>query len=235
MNMTNQPLNEEELFQLEHFMLYRSFTESDDMDDRPYVEGFDEGILCLNELDGFLTAIVSGPIMVPPSVWMQFLWGDDEPVFDSDDDFNMFFSLLSKHMNTITVTLMEQPERFYPLFECREVDGKDIFIVDEWCEGYMRAVSINEPLWLGQSIQHDQHLEAIRGFTQATDWRGCDETPLDKGNERAEVVWHAAFLIHQFWLNVRSSDLPEVKQSKVGRNDPCPCGSGKKYKKCCLH
>ena len=21
----------------------------------------------------------------------------------------------------------------------------------------------------------------------------------------------------------------------VGRNDPCPCGSGKKYKKCCLH
>lgn len=21
----------------------------------------------------------------------------------------------------------------------------------------------------------------------------------------------------------------------IGRNDPCPCGSGKKYKKCCLH
>ena len=25
-----------------------------------------------------------------------------------------------------------------------------------------------------------------------------------------------------------------VKENKVGRNDPCPCGSGKKYKKCCL-
>ncbi|MEF3168618.1 MAG: SEC-C domain-containing protein [Deltaproteobacteria bacterium] len=24
------------------------------------------------------------------------------------------------------------------------------------------------------------------------------------------------------------------KYPKVGRNDPCPCGSGKKYKKCCL-
>jgi uncharacterized protein YecA (UPF0149 family) len=23
-------------------------------------------------------------------------------------------------------------------------------------------------------------------------------------------------------------------KSKTGRNDPCPCGSGKKYKKCCL-
>ena len=26
---------------------------------------------------------------------------------------------------------------------------------------------------------------------------------------------------------------PVVKQKKVGRNDPCPCGSGLKYKKCC--
>lgn len=23
--------------------------------------------------------------------------------------------------------------------------------------------------------------------------------------------------------------------AKVGRNDPCPCGSGKKYKKCCVN
>ncbi|MFA7705765.1 MAG: SEC-C metal-binding domain-containing protein [Candidatus Omnitrophota bacterium] len=25
----------------------------------------------------------------------------------------------------------------------------------------------------------------------------------------------------------------QSQQPKVGRNDPCPCGSGKKYKKCC--
>jgi preprotein translocase subunit SecA len=35
------------------------------------------------------------------------------------------------------------------------------------------------------------------------------------------------------------SDEPQKQQTvvrngeKVGRNDPCPCGSGKKYKKCC--
>ncbi|MFK0570544.1 YchJ family protein [Endozoicomonas sp.] len=28
-------------------------------------------------------------------------------------------------------------------------------------------------------------------------------------------------------------NLPQTKTSQVGRNDPCPCGSGKKYKKCC--
>ena len=26
---------------------------------------------------------------------------------------------------------------------------------------------------------------------------------------------------------------PVVNTNKVGRNDPCPCGSGKKYKQCC--
>jgi SWIM/SEC-C metal-binding protein len=26
---------------------------------------------------------------------------------------------------------------------------------------------------------------------------------------------------------------PKHTEKKVGRNDPCPCGSGKKYKKCC--
>jgi preprotein translocase subunit SecA len=26
---------------------------------------------------------------------------------------------------------------------------------------------------------------------------------------------------------------PIINKDKVGRNDPCPCGSGKKYKKCC--
>ena len=26
---------------------------------------------------------------------------------------------------------------------------------------------------------------------------------------------------------------PVRREKKVGRNDPCPCGSGKKYKKCC--
>lgn len=30
-----------------------------------------------------------------------------------------------------------------------------------------------------------------------------------------------------------SANTPYVAQEKVGRNDPCPCGSGKKYKKCC--
>jgi uncharacterized protein YecA (UPF0149 family) len=27
--------------------------------------------------------------------------------------------------------------------------------------------------------------------------------------------------------------VPIIAEPKIGRNEPCPCGSGKKYKKCC--
>jgi uncharacterized protein YecA (UPF0149 family) len=32
----------------------------------------------------------------------------------------------------------------------------------------------------------------------------------------------------------RQKTKPHIKDFKVGRNDPCPCGSGEKYKKCCM-
>lgn len=34
-----------------------------------------------------------------------------------------------------------------------------------------------------------------------------------------------------YWDRLRETAAP--RQASVGRNDPCPCGSGKKYKKCC--
>jgi uncharacterized protein YchJ len=36
--------------------------------------------------------------------------------------------------------------------------------------------------------------------------------------------------VNNYFIN----EQKEEKKEKTGRNDPCPCGSGKKYKKCCL-
>ncbi|MBT9588953.1 YchJ family protein [bacterium] len=36
------------------------------------------------------------------------------------------------------------------------------------------------------------------------------------------------------WLFLRGKQNPLRQAPKAGRNDPCPCGSGKKFKKCCL-
>ncbi len=38
---------------------------------------------------------------------------------------------------------------------------------------------------------------------------------------------------HWFYLDGKAKPLPTRNTAKTGRNDPCICGSGKKYKKCC--
>ncbi|HBA4208031.1 TPA: YecA family protein, partial [Escherichia coli] len=55
------------------------------------------------------------------------------------------------------------------------------------------------------------------------------------------LIQPAALALYQYWLSVRMSEASSrpvpVKRAEnmPGRNDPCPCGSGKKFKKCCLH
>ena len=39
--------------------------------------------------------------------------------------------------------------------------------------------------------------------------------------------------LYNFWRNKRQGGTVQRNEDKVGRNDPCPCGSGKKFKQCC--
>ena len=38
----------------------------------------------------------------------------------------------------------------------------------------------------------------------------------------------------QMFAEYKKMHTPKIREHKIGRNDPCPCGSGKKYKCCCL-
>ncbi len=60
--------------------------------------------------------------------------------------------------------------------------------------------------------------------------------PKEKPIERVQVVkpTEEGFMrFGQRKVPARQTNIPVRNDNKVGRNDPCPCGSGKKYKKCC--
>jgi uncharacterized protein YecA (UPF0149 family) len=40
--------------------------------------------------------------------------------------------------------------------------------------------------------------------------------------------------IMEIMAKYKLAHTPKIKEHKIGRNDPCPCGSWKKYKNCCL-
>lgn len=101
----------------------------------------------------------------------------------------------------------------------------------------------------------DIDMQGSREWAQTTNWDGLEIIETAQGgvnDEVGTVEFKATFLteegpqIHhelsQFhkrdgvWYYSDSSQPSQtvVRVSpKVGRNDPCPCGSGKKYKKCC--
>jgi hypothetical protein len=50
---------------------------------------------------------------------------------------------------------------------------------------------------------------------------------------RGMSMVEGAHALEGLYPNLRK-DRPKIGGKKVGRNDPCPCGSGRKYKKCCI-
>jgi uncharacterized protein len=227
------PLNDEEIEQLDQFLLDR-------IDDAADTEGKDEGMLDISELDGLFTALVSGPVMVPPSRWLPAVWGDFEPEWESTKDFEDVVSLMMRHMNGIAAMLMERPEDFEPMFLEHEMEGKTYTIADEWCEGYMRGVALAADQWNAGGQGMAILLTPIRAFTSETGWRAHDlSTDAEIENIRNAITPNVRE-IHAYWLARREDHAPSSEpvrraQPRVGRNDPCHCGSGKKYKKCCLH
>lgn len=92
-----------------------------------------------------------------------------------------------------------------------------------------------EDLW-GELLNLDYvHEEMAKGFEQTLQKLQKDPSRQFIGNVLREISWWSLF------SDSRQKDrdfLPapdtSTSERKIGRNDPCPCGSGKKYKKCCL-
>ena len=114
--------------------------------------------------------------------------------------------------------------------------------------------------FLGDSLhpghRADWDRDATRRWAEQSRWLGLEIRNIEAGAEQDEegrVEFLARFeeqgnerLHHENSLFRRhdgrwhyvSGDLPKPRtlrhaEPRVGRNDPCPCGSGKKYKKCC--
>ncbi|TEW49251.1 YchJ family protein [Psychromonas algicola] len=65
------------------------------------------------------------------------------------------------------------------------------------------------------------------GFVEFKAWY-TQEGHLNCHHERSNFVKD-----HDQWLYCDGTFYPSEKSGKISRNDACPCGSGKKYKKCC--
>jgi uncharacterized protein len=149
-----------------------------------------------------------------------------------------------EHYNGVARTLMENPRRYRPLFPIDERNGDVLWEV--WVEGFDKAVRLRPAAWQ-TLLDADEHTSAAMAgmITLGGIVRGDRGAPqVDRGaltvtapDDIARwMVTLNAWRIANYRPPPGASPMPRTgfrAAEKVGRNDPCPCGSGKKYKKCC--
>ena len=198
----------------------------------------DKAILDVSELDGLLTAVLSSPYEIEPEQWLVAIWGGAQyvPRWSSEKEMARFMNLAFQHMADTADRLDEYPEQFEPLFGLREIDDHELTIVEEWCFGYMRGVALSDWSALPDTLKPALEAIALHGTEENSE--KLDALTEEEYKASIESIQPAALRLYNYW--VANPQQPEAKKpvvngTKVGRNDPCPCGSGKKFKSCCLH
>jgi uncharacterized protein len=202
-----------------------------------------EETMLLEELDGFVAGLIVCPELIKPSEWLPIVWGnegEDVPAFDDVDHLNRVLGLVMDHYNDVARTLMERPDDYGPLFA---VDKRhDEILWQLWISGFEKAVKLRPAAWRGLLAADAETAQAISGLLTLAD---VDRRDPRFSEEQLDALTTVAPDKIGPWIvalnEARLADYAPVwppasapsSTIKVGRNDPCPCGSGKKYKKCC--
>jgi uncharacterized protein len=189
MNKTLEPLDDVELARLDSFLLERI--------DPDAAEG-DTGLISISGLDGLFTALVSGPALPQPSQWLPVVWGDHEPEWEDQQHFEAMIELMMRHFNTLAATLQEAPQEFEPLFLQDEEDPGSI-VVDDWCEGYARAVKLSQKQWREGGVEVEKLLQPILAFSSASNWRGHELKSEREVEKLVDAITPNLRALYTFW------------------------------------
>ena len=187
-----------------------------------------------DEVQGFMMALLSGPDALNPTNWLPEILGE-ESLFDAKErtEIERLVMAMAADMR------MKLNEKILPdLWFYEDEAGNPDFYT--WCNAYLYALDIVPTDWF-EAVDQEE-FEDLFYPIMALGGIYDDE-------ENGEVILH----LNEKELIQLESDLPHVLLDiywywqaiinkpqtvrrggeKVGRNDPCPCGSGKKYKSCC--
>lgn len=193
-----------------------------------------EDCMMLSDLDGFLTGIAVGPELIMPSEWLPVIWGGEEPVFDDAEQAQAIIGTILKRYNEILSQIADG--QIAPIF--MEFSSGEV-IASDWAEGFKQAITLRHDAWekLFTSKKHQHLVLPILALCCDDDGASVIELSVEAQNkffeDAAELVPQCALEIAQFWRGARPTQQRRPAGPKAGRNDPCPCGSGKKLKKCC--
>ena len=212
------------------------------------------GALTYHELQGFLFTVVSAPELIPPSDWLPIIFGEEEASFTSPNEAQEILSQIMALYNTINAAVLDPPTLLPADCQLRDdvlTNFDDEAPIARWSRGFLHGHRWLEELWEDLPEEVAEELDATLmalGFFSSREMAESFHAEATSGEQSFEAMANA---IHRVLPSAVAQDAhmgrsiatvlaepdwdePEkTHDAKTGRNDPCPCGSGKKYKKCC--
>lgn len=199
----------------------------------------ESGARTLEYARGVFTSSATSPTLSPPTEWLPMLLGSELP---SQKALELTFGLLMREYNSVCDCL----GLGVPVVPAATEAGA----IRDFCQGYIRIVQKCERWKLDkEAFALLMPIAVLSEYVQADSLQNlapefADDPEAWTAKQRDELS-DTVMTSYAFWESARhesaaaAADLNAPGASgagaapKAGRNESCPCGSGKKYKKCC--
>ena len=210
--------------------------------------------LSYHQVQGFLFTVAAAPEFVPPSEWLPIIFAAQDPGYGSQEEANQILGELMTLYNDINRTVLEEQPSLpadcavYPnVLDNLEPSAP----LSGWCRGFLVGHEWLEELWdVEMPDDMDEEVGAMLMTLSFFASRGLAESfHLEVAKQSGSLESFASELLTLLPDAIReyayigrtilaeafaaASGQEPRRVTKVGRNDPCPCQSGKKFKKCC--
>jgi len=205
------------------------------------------GSCAIEELDGLFCALIIGPETILPSEWLPVVLGEEEEEGLSEEEVRRVFELLLRYWNGIEAGFREDWSgvssdegadlMYFPYLD--DPTESCCPLAEGWARGFRDGLDwLEDEYW--DALEQDEECVTILNLIAAFDTgEKSPGHPLSEKDRDEIISLLVAGLqyLYVFWrryLRVVNAPREPIRADDApGRNEECPCGSGKKYKKCC--
>jgi len=190
----------------------------------------------LSQVDGFFTAICCAKEVIPPSKWLPTIWNKKkgEPNWKSTKESELFYQTFIQYYNFVLSMLSDKS--FVPIIHADD-NEKPILLV--WCLGFSSGKDLWSQVGDADNVFVEENIELIHQHSELLAAEFHNKSSLETLENHYRIICKNIQLLFNYFEKQRalkSDHAPfRIDEPKMSRNDPCPCGSGEKFKKCCLH
>lgn len=216
----------------------------DRLDELLHALPFENMPMTLSELDGYVTGVLACPEMIPPSEWLPLVWGETgDAQFTDQKAAEETIGAVMTHYNAVAQA-MSLSLWIEPIYEIDT--NSDEILWESWVDGYTRALGLRPDAWEKLLDRADEETRSTMIFLMAlqdiyTGKSKFSEEEIDEIDlEAPDLIPNCvATILHQSRPELAGTvaanlpGKPHKAEPRPGRNDPCSCGSDRKYKQCC--